>query len=156
MPYRAEKIIIINPSRVPLMMYNCGVLPLASSIAPKIVSGPTQNKSVAVTKPVTNLLSLSGFENLRRRTSPRLSSRSSIRNISPIIAPSTMPTSGNTILSVLITSRKPSAIVTNPITCTIIVRIRSGMRLPIISPSPPPAKTVAVFIKVPSPRIKIN
>ena len=40
------------------MMYNCGVLPLASSIAPKMVNGPMQNSSEAVTNPVTKRLSV--------------------------------------------------------------------------------------------------
>ena len=146
--------IIIKPSSVPLIMYNCGVLPLASSIAPRIVNGPTQNKRVAVTKPVTNLLSLSGLVNFRRKSSPKSSSRSSIRNSSPMIAPSTMPTKGNTMLCVFMTSRRPIAIVTSPITCTIITRIRSGIRLPISKPRPPPASTVAVLIIVPRPRIE--
>ena len=52
------------------MMYSCGVLPLASSIAPKIVSGPTQNRSEAVTKPVTKRLSVLPDANFDFNSSP--------------------------------------------------------------------------------------
>ena len=127
-PYSAVKMTVMKPSRLPLMMYNCGVFPLASSIAPKMVRGPTQNKSDAVTKPVTNRLSELSDANFDFKNSPSAVRRSSTRIISPMSPPRTMPTSGKTMLWVFMTSLSPSAMVTNPITCTTVTLIRSGIR----------------------------
>ena len=71
---------------------------------------------------------------------------------SPIIAPTAMPTRGNTMLWVPMASLTPRASVTSPITCNIVVRARSGIRLPTANPIPLPAATRATLINVPSPR----
>ena len=86
-PWIAPKMTLMKPSSVPLMMYNCGVSPDASCIAPRMVSGPMQNNSVAVTKPEMNGPGSWRFAKRLRITSPMPSSRSSIRSKEPITAP---------------------------------------------------------------------
>ena len=168
-PRLAAKATAANPSRVAFSASLSMPRPSPSSREPRIVSGPTQNTSEAVTKPSTNRArpaaswpSRSGqppadpgahpFQAVLDRSSdptipPTRTEPSTIRM--GALVPTASSSSGSTTAAALVaaTSR-----VTRPSPSVTTSRVRCGSRSPSSAPRPAPTSTVTTLSAVPAPR----